>query len=349
MRQATRRDVLKAGAAAAVAGLAGCRGRGTPREAAAIEARAFAPRRLPDGKPLRRPGGIALGRDGQVIVGESGRHRLRLLWPSGSLAGQPGRAGTALGEWNDPAAVISLPSGKLLVADRGNGRLVALGPDGRDPAAIGRLGIEDDEFLGPSGLAVGPRDPETDEPLVLVADSRNRRVKAIRLDGTPRAFLWDGNILPPRIRRPEDVAFLASPPPPEGEEQPPMRGLVVVADALAGSVRAFGLLAADVRVAFGEPADREILPPRPLRGRSASGFGRPLRVAAAGSRVLAADPEGVWVLDSELRTLGRVAPEALGGSGRLKPGGVAWDPSRKAVLVSDSVGGSVLGAEVVLP
>ncbi len=267
----------------------------------------------------------------------------------GGLVATFGRAGTKPGEWDDPAAVLALADGRLLVADRANGRLVAVGADGKDPAPTGRLGIEDDEFLGPSGLAAGPLDPETDEPLFLVADSRNRRVKAIRLDGTPRAFLWDGNVLPPRIRRPEDVAWIPAPAPAEGEEPPPMRGLVVVADPLAGAVRAFALLAADVRVAFGEPGDKEILPPRPLRGRLGIGFGRPLRIAAAGSRALAADPDGVWVLDAELRTLGLVAPESLGASGKLRPGGVAWHAASRTILLPDATSGSVLRAEVALP
>lgn len=369
----SRRDVLRLSVAGAAGwALGGCRGGRVVADPGVpvLAAETLPAWRLPEGR-LLRPAGVAWLKDGLLACAESGRHRMRVFGGDGRLEATWGRAGSGpresseREEWNDPRGLALLGRDRLLVTDSGNGVVVPIdtvdeffkdGPTSWEKSAgfrrgtIGACGIDDREWLRPEGLAIGPIDPEGAVPqgdeeaglepekfhrLLVVADAGNRRVKVCRLDGTPRAFCWDGNVAPPVIRRPEDVAVLAS-------------GLVAIADPLAGAVRAFQLVVTDVRVAFAEPGATEIPTAGRRVGLRRDGFTGSLRLTAAGERLLIAHAEGVTVCDANLAPVGRIGATALGGLAPLAPGGIAYHAATQALAVSDAASGTILRARVAI-
>lgn len=335
----TRRDALKLGAGAACLAALGCDDGHPTRSGAWLRSEPLPAWTLENGAPLRRPGGIALLPDGRVVVAESGRHRLRVFAPDGRLEDTVGAAGSHPGQWNDPGDVTLIAAGgdgdppRLAVADRANGRLVLLGADGSNPQVVGALGVDDDQFMGPSAVALGPDDPDRGGRLLVVADARNRRVKVIRSDGTPRAFFWAGNTLAPAPRLPIDVAMLPS-------------GLCVAADPLAGALFAMQLVTADVRVAFAAPGATAI-PERPMvHATTRLGFRSRLRICAMDDGVLVADTLGLALMDQELAVVAVLHHSQLGADGAIRPGGIAYDPGTQIVWVTDAATGTILRAKV---
>lgn len=335
----TRRDALKLGAGAALLTAIGCRAEPRPRTGGALRVEPLPAWTLENGRPLRRPGGIALLPDGRVAVPESGRHRVRVFDSDGRLTMTLGSAGSHPGNWNDPGDVTLYDRGsdgdepRLAVADRANGRVVLIGADGSNPEVIGELGIDDHQFMGPSAVEVGPEDPDRGGRMLVVADSRNRRVKVIRADGTPRAFFWAGNTLDPTPRLPVDVAMLPN-------------GLCVAADPLAGALFAMQLVTADVRVAFAEPGAAAI-PEQPMvHATKRMGFRSRLRIAAMNDHILVADKLGLAVLDAALEVVAVAPAASLGVAGAIRPGGIAYDPRTQTVWLTDATTGAILRAKV---
>ncbi len=335
----TRRDALTLGAGSALLAALGCRAEPTPRTGTVLAVEPLPAWTLGDGRPLRRPGGLALLNDGRLACAESGRHRLRVFDPAGALVHSIGDAGSLPGQWNDPGdvAVVEESAGdaRLVVADRANGRLVLISADGSDPVPIGGQGIDDDRFMGPSGVALGPTDPDRGGRLLVVADSRNRRVKAIRQDGTPRAFFWGGNTPAPGPRLPVDVTVLPS-------------GVCVAADPLAGALFAVQIVTTDVRVAFAQPGATSIPEQPVVFATKRFGFRSRLRITHAGDRLLVADTLGIAVLNSALEVTGIVPTAALGVSGSIRPGGLAYDPRSETLFLSDTARGAILRAKLTL-
>jgi DNA-binding beta-propeller fold protein YncE len=333
----TRRDALKLGAGTAVLAALGCRAEPEPRSGRVLSVEPLPAWTLGNGRPMRRPGGLALLSDGRLACAESGRHRLRLFDPAGAVAATHGEAGSHPGQWNDPGdvAVYDATANRLAVTDRANGRVVLIGADGSDPVPVGGLGIDDDRFMGPAGIAVGPTDPDRGGRLLVVADARNRRVKALRADGTPRAFFWAGNTPAPGPRLPVDVAMLPS-------------GVCAAADPLAGALFTMQLVTADVRVAFAEPGAAAIPETPTVLATKRFGFRSRLRITTAGDSILLADKLGLAVLDSALTVTGIVPAAALGVTGTIRPGGLAYDPRGETLYLSDAASGAILRARVRL-
>ena len=120
----------------------------------------------------------------------------RAVW----TAGCPLESGvyTEAGQWC-PTNVAFLPDGDLLVAD-GYGRSFVhrYGSDGTWKSVFLKPGTDPGTVSCPHGLWI---DERGDDPRVVVADRRNRRIQVFDLEGTPMSVHQKG------VRRPCDVDF----------------------------------------------------------------------------------------------------------------------------------------------
>ena len=154
------------------------------------------------GAKLDLPFGVAPLADGGFLVVDAANHRIRRIWPKGTIttvagSGVPGFGGdggpAVSAGLNSPHAVAALPGHGFLIADTVNHRIRRVWPDGTITTVVG-TGVP-----GFSGDGVDPRETElnlpkalavlTDVSGFLVADAANNRVRLVRF---PRD-------LPPRI------------------------------------------------------------------------------------------------------------------------------------------------------
>jgi DNA-binding beta-propeller fold protein YncE len=134
---------------------------------------------------FNEPGGVALGPDGHVWVADTLNHRLVELDPGGGVVStwsgpEPGFYG--------PRDVAVGADGAVWVLDQGRARVVRRDPDGT-VTSFGTFGTGEGQLNDPTGLAVGADH-------VYVADTANRRIVVLDLDGAPVAAWpvdeWDG-------------------------------------------------------------------------------------------------------------------------------------------------------------
>lgn len=173
---------------------------------------------------LQTPSAIAFDPDGNLIVANTGAHtivRVDLKTQTVSVvAGQPGVSGDADGKaadarFNAPVGIAVNDEGEIFVADTYNDRIRAVSADGivrtiaggRDPGFADGAGSEA-RFDTPCGIAV------TDEGSLLVADTGNRRVRrvalngqVITLEGISKADNSDSLLLPVEIGEPIAIAI----------------------------------------------------------------------------------------------------------------------------------------------
>ncbi len=169
------------------------------------------------------PMGLDFDRQGNLYVADSRNHRIRRITPSGvttTLAGsKPGYAdGTAAqAQFFLPCGVVVSPDGTIYVADTGNHRIRRI-KDGQVTTLAGSVSGRADG----QGTAVKFNLPcavtytASPKPLLYVADSLNRRVRILDLDGSVTGG-WDvpgvptavlaGN--PPTVAVPQAGAFLS--------------------------------------------------------------------------------------------------------------------------------------------
>ena len=147
------------------------------------------------------PSGVVGMLDGSIAVSDTNNHRIRLVAPDGTvttLAGS-GVAGYAdgpglLSRFNLPYGVALMPSGSIAVGDADNNRIRLVARDGTtmNLAGCGMAGFADGRgtaamFNYPQGVAVLPSGS------VVVADSRNNRVRVVAPDGTATTLAGNGN------------------------------------------------------------------------------------------------------------------------------------------------------------
>jgi len=142
--------------------------------------------------------GLAVDPRGNLYAADTGRNRILVFSPSGSLMRQFGRGGSGLGEFTQPMALSFAPDGAFFVADWENGRIerfdasftatdawsAGFRPFGIAVDSIGRVYAPDSERrrvvaysarggvlaeLGGTGLDVAPRQVATSsfDPLAL--------------------------------------------------------------------------------------------------------------------------------------------------------------------------------------
>ena len=169
------------------------------------------------------PMGLDFDRQGSLYVADSRNHRIRRITPSGTtttLAGStPGYKDGAAGEaqFYLPCGVATAPDGTVYVADTGNHRIRRI-KDGQVTTLAGSLpGLADGrgssvKFNLPCAVtyAASPK------PLLYVADSLNRRVRVLDLDGSVTGG-WDVPGIPtavlagtpPTVAVPQAGAFVS--------------------------------------------------------------------------------------------------------------------------------------------
>ncbi|MBL8188264.1 MAG: SMP-30/gluconolactonase/LRE family protein, partial [Acidobacteria bacterium] len=173
---------------------------------------------------LQTPSAIAFAPDGNLIVANTGAHtivRVDLKTKTVNVvAGQSGVSGDTDGtaadaRFNAPVGIAINDDGEIFVADTYNDRIRAITKDGqvrtiaggREPGFADGAGA-DARFDTPCGIAV------TDEGSLLVADTGNRRVRrialngqVITLEGISKADNSDSLLFPVEIGEPVAIAI----------------------------------------------------------------------------------------------------------------------------------------------
>lgn len=152
---------------------------------------------------LKSPIGVLALPDGAFLVADSGNHRIRRVSPSGVITTVAGTGISALAGDGGPAVAAALSSpthlaldgtGGILVADTGNDRVRRIAPDGSISTVAGSSeGFAGDggpavsaKLSGPLGLAVAA------DGRIIIADSYNRRVRQVGVDGTITTVVGSG-------------------------------------------------------------------------------------------------------------------------------------------------------------
>jgi tripartite motif-containing protein 71 len=147
------------------------------------------------------PRAIAVAADGSIYVADTRNHRVKRLASDGAVVsvwgadgGTSTRAGTAPGEFSDPAGIAVDAAGNVLVSEYGNHRIQKFTADGTPLAQWGSYGTAPGQFAHPRGIAVA----STGE--VYVADTNNLRVQVLSAAGAPVAAhdlqFWPEGVLP---------------------------------------------------------------------------------------------------------------------------------------------------------
>jgi DNA-binding beta-propeller fold protein YncE len=123
------------------------------------------------------PAGIAVDGDGNVWVSDYALDRLVKFAPDGSLLGQWGGSGSALGQFNAPFGVAVDASNSVYVVDQLNSRVQRFANDGTVLSAWGAAGAAAGQLRTPFGVAIGSGH-------VYVADFGNDRVEVFSADGS---------------------------------------------------------------------------------------------------------------------------------------------------------------------
>lgn len=153
---------------------------------------------------LRRPQGIAAGPSGEAYVADTGNNRVRRVDAGGGITtvagsgvfGFSGDGGAATSAaLRAPGAVAVAPDGGLYVADTGNHRVRRVAPDGTidTVAGTGTAGYAGDGGPAAAARLWSPQSLALDAAGNLyVADTNNRRVRAVAPDGTITTVIGSG-------------------------------------------------------------------------------------------------------------------------------------------------------------
>jgi hypothetical protein len=138
------------------------------------------------------PSAVALDSGGNVVVADTRNHRIRVVSPTGrtaTIAGstpgyRDGPTGQAL--FDSPSGVAVGPDGTIYAADTNNHRIRSIRGGVVSTIAGGEQGFNDGpaataRFDHPTALSLNVSNPRS--PVLVVADSGNRRLRAISLIG----------------------------------------------------------------------------------------------------------------------------------------------------------------------
>lgn len=158
---------------------------------------------------LSDPGAVAVAPDGTIYVADSSNHRIRCIYPDGTIDTVAGGGSTGFlpdgsiaspdpnSPLVSPASLALTPSGELLIADVGANRIFRLAVDKTISAfaGTGTLGFSGDG--GPALMASfnQPRRVALDNlGNAYVADYFNQRIRRITPDGVIATIAGDGSI-----------------------------------------------------------------------------------------------------------------------------------------------------------
>ncbi|PKL77286.1 MAG: hypothetical protein CVV27_05980, partial [Candidatus Melainabacteria bacterium HGW-Melainabacteria-1] len=167
------------------------------------------------------PGAVAVSREGILYIADTNNHRIRKLWPDGSVSTWvgTGEAGfddgnAAVARFNRPQGLAWGRDGYLYVADTDNHRIRKISPHGIvSTLAGGPAGFADGyasqaAFNFPIGLGFAS------DGHLLVADTFNHRIRSVSmtgqvstLAGSGDAAFADGPALEARLNAPRALAI----------------------------------------------------------------------------------------------------------------------------------------------
>jgi DNA-binding beta-propeller fold protein YncE len=117
------------------------------------------------------PMGLAVDGSGILFVADSYNHRVQRITPDGGVSPLGGR-GSGRGQFLSPQGVATDAANAFYVVEQGNHRVQKYAEDGTLQLVFGRLGTRENEFRGPTGIAVAPLSGS-----IYVADTGNGRVQ----------------------------------------------------------------------------------------------------------------------------------------------------------------------------
>ncbi|MEW6158730.1 MAG: immunoglobulin domain-containing protein, partial [Verrucomicrobiota bacterium] len=143
---------------------------------------------------FNKPGGMAIDLAGNLYVTEWASHRVRKIFPDGTVTTIAGTnvAGFKDGygsdaQFNTPDGIAADAEGNLYVAEYGNSAIRRISPDGLVVTLAGRgtHGFADGDrasaqFNHPGGIAVHPNGR------LIVADTGNHRIRVLRVESEPK-------------------------------------------------------------------------------------------------------------------------------------------------------------------
>ena len=154
---------------------------------------------------LTIPVGLALDADGNVYIADVGSHQIRRVDPGGVITTFAGREGdrgfsgdggpATEAQLNSPRGVAVDAEGNVYIADAGNNRVRRVDPEGiiTTFAGTGGLGFSDDGVLAVEAQLAFPRGVAVDdEGNVYIADTTNRRIRRVNLEGVITTFAGTG-------------------------------------------------------------------------------------------------------------------------------------------------------------
>ncbi|MGB0889991.1 MAG: hypothetical protein ACPGWS_06870, partial [Solirubrobacterales bacterium] len=146
---------------------------------------------------LASPRGISVGPGGVVYIADTNNNRVRMVDTSGQIStiagggpssAQDGDGGAATqARLSQPADVVAASWGDVFIADTNHNRIRRVMPDGKIHAyaGTGNPGFSGDDGIALSADLNHPQGVELDsDGNVLVADTRNHRVRLVRIDGS---------------------------------------------------------------------------------------------------------------------------------------------------------------------
>lgn len=149
---------------------------------------------------LLEPVGVAPAPGAGVFVSDAGNHRIVRFDAAGELAASFGRWGAGDGELNEPRG-LAVAGEHLWVCDSRNHRLQAFAFDGTHTRTVGGFGGEPGRFQRPSGIAFDGTSA------LFVADTGNQRVQKLDLAGAPLAAWGDFGPYPGFFSEPTGIAW----------------------------------------------------------------------------------------------------------------------------------------------
>jgi DNA-binding beta-propeller fold protein YncE len=308
--------------------------------------------RKPIEASLAFPGKVDVAADGRFAVSDSGHHRVLVFTKKGELlatigSGAPGhRDGTfEEAELDDPQGVRFAPDGHALYvadarahvvlrADLTDGTVTTIagtGVLGEGPLGEGARPGKGTPLRSPWDLVLVPGRREGDRgDRLIVALAGSHQIAAIdlatgtieRLAGTGAESMIDGDLAQATFAQPSGLAL-------RGHE-------IWIADSETSSVRVLDLHRGEVRTVVGAGLfDFGDVDGPPERAR----LQHDLAITSIGDRIVIADTYNHKLKEIDPRT-GDVRTIAHGAL--REPGGLAWDPSRGALLVADTGHGRIV-------
>jgi len=123
------------------------------------------------------PTGIAVDSAGILFIADSYNHRIQRVTPNSGVS-VIGERGSAHRQFLTPYAIATDSRRSFYIVEQGNNRIQKYSCEGVLEMVLGRPGVGDGEFHGPTGIAISPATGD-----IFIADTGNSRVQRFTYDG----------------------------------------------------------------------------------------------------------------------------------------------------------------------